>query len=82
MWVSTSASPASGRQQGDMPGSEPDSGHPTVRDRRGACGNVDHGGTRTPARASKERVVETLRLTLRAPQFYPDTAGPKTLRGG
>jgi len=28
------------------PGSEPDSGNPTVRDRRGACGNVVHGGTR------------------------------------
>ncbi len=32
-----------------MPGSEPDSGNPTVRDRRGACGNVDYG-SRTEAR--------------------------------
>jgi len=31
-----------------MPGSEPDSGKPTVRDRRGACGNVDYG-SRTEA---------------------------------
>jgi hypothetical protein len=52
--------------------SAPDWGHPTVRDRRGACGNVDHGGTRHPPRLSKERVLETLRLKLCAPQFYPD----------
>ncbi len=25
----------------------PDSGNPTVRDERGACGNVSHGGIRT-----------------------------------
>jgi hypothetical protein len=31
-----------------MPGSEPDSGKPTVRDRRGACGNVGYG-SRTEA---------------------------------
>ena len=29
-----------GRQQGERPGSEPYSGNPTVRDRRGARGNV------------------------------------------
>jgi hypothetical protein len=52
--------------------SELDWGKPTVRDRRGACGNVDYGGTRTPPRVSKERVLETLRLTLCAPQIYPD----------
>ena len=38
----------------------------------GACGNVDQGGTRHPPRLSKERVLETLRLQLRAPQIYPD----------
>src|SRR5215813_5590398 len=54
------------------PRSEPDWGKPTVRDRRGACGNVDHGGTRHPPRVSKERVLETLRLKLCAPQIYPD----------
>ncbi len=32
MCVSTSASLATERQQGDMPGSEPDSGNPTVRE--------------------------------------------------
>src|SRR6266699_295924 len=54
------------------PRSEPDWGKPTVRDRRGACGNVDQGGTRTPPRVSKERVLETLHLKLCAPQIYPD----------
>ncbi|MCZ6874711.1 MAG: hypothetical protein O7G88_14470 [bacterium] len=33
---------------------------------------MDDGGTRNPPRVSKERVLETLRLKLRAPQFYPD----------
>ena len=59
------------------PRSEPDWGHPTVRDRRGAFGNVDYGGTRTPSRVSKERVLETLRLTLCAPQLYPDLLSSK-----
>ena len=54
------------------PGSERYSGNPTVADRRGACGNVDDGGTRHPPRISKERVMVTLCLKLRAPQFYPD----------
>jgi len=31
---------AAGRPKGERPGSEPDSGKPTVRDRRGASGNV------------------------------------------
>src|SRR6266699_5695343 len=55
-----------------MPRSELDWGNPTVRDRRRACGNVDHGGIRHPPRLSKERVLETLCLKLCAPQFYPD----------
>jgi hypothetical protein len=54
------------------PRSEPAWGKPAGRDRRGACGNVDHGGTRHPPRLSKERVLETLRLQLCAPQIYPD----------
>ena len=33
---------------GAEPRPEPDSGKPTVRDRRGACRNVNHGGTRNP----------------------------------
>ena len=61
-----------GKATAGRPRSEPDWGKPTVRDRRGACGNVNYGGTRHPPRVSKERVLETLRLKLRAPQFYPD----------
>ena len=40
----------------------------------GACGNVSYGGTRNPPRVSKERGLETLRLRLRAPHFYPDSS--------
>src|SRR5712691_8791739 len=61
-----------GKATAGRPRSEPDWGNPTVRDRREACGNVDHGGTRHPPRLSKERVLETLRLKSRAPQIYPD----------
>ena len=35
------------------PRSEPDMGNPSVRDRRGASGNVTHGGTRLPRRNRK-----------------------------
>jgi hypothetical protein len=61
-----------GKTTAGRPRSEPAWGKPTVRDRRGACGNVDHGGTRTPPRLAKERVLATLRLKLCAPQIYPD----------
>ena len=40
----------------------------------GACGHVDNGGTRHPPRLSKERVLVTLCLKSRAPQFYPDSS--------
>src|SRR5215510_3617811 len=33
---------------GTSDGCQPDSGNPTVRDERGACGNVNHGGIRHP----------------------------------
>ena len=39
-------------------------GTSTVRERRGACGNVDYGGMRHPPRVSKERGLETLHLKL------------------
>jgi hypothetical protein len=39
---------------------------------RGACGNVDQGGTRHPPCTSKEQGLATLHLKLCAPQFYPD----------
>ena len=41
---------------------QPDSGNPTVRDERGAHGDVDHGGIRNPLVGSKERMSETLHL--------------------
>jgi hypothetical protein len=37
-----------GKAHGGKPRSEPDSGNPTVRDRRGASGNVAHGGNVNP----------------------------------
>src|SRR5438105_8670208 len=52
-------------------GCQPDSGKPTVRDERGACGNVGYGRTRHPPRRSKERESETLYLRSYAPYFYP-----------
>jgi len=57
---------------GAEPRPEPDSGNPTVRDRRGACGNANYGGTVNPPRISKERGWKPSHLWLRAPHFYPD----------
>ena len=48
-----------------------DPGNPTVRDERGAHGNVNYGGIRNPLLGSKERMSDTLRLRLCAPCFYP-----------
>jgi hypothetical protein len=50
---------------------QPDSGNPTVRDEKGACGNVSYGGTRNPLYKPKGYMLETLCLRLRAPYFYP-----------
>src|SRR5437870_13777622 len=49
------------------PRPEPDSGKPTVRDRRGACGTVNHGGTRHPLhnRKGAERKLSTYRCARR-----------------
>ena len=47
-----------GKAPEGQPRSEPDSGNPTVRDRRGARGNVAHGGI--------------VHLKVRAPRLYPD----------
>ena len=52
---------------------QPDSGNPTVRDERGAYGNVGYGGNRNPSHIPKGCVSETLCLRLRAPYFYPTT---------
>jgi hypothetical protein len=48
-----------GRSFGESCRCQPDSGNPTVRDERGARGNVSHGGTRNPRRISKERLSVT-----------------------
>jgi hypothetical protein len=52
-------------------GCQPDSGNPTVRDERGAYGNVSYGGIRNPLHKLKRCMSETLCLRLRAPYFYP-----------
>ena len=52
---------------------QPGSGNPTVRDERGAYGNVSYGGTRNPLHKLKRCMSETLCLRLRAPYFYPTT---------
>ena len=59
---------------------QPDSGNPTVRDERGAYGNVSYGGTRNPLHTPKGCRTETLCLRLRAPYFYP-TSGACLHRG-
>jgi hypothetical protein len=59
---------------------QPDLGNPTVRDERGAYGNVSYGGTRNPRHTPKGCRTETLCLRLRAPYFYP-TSGAWISRG-
>ena len=61
-------------------GCQPDSGNPTVRDERGAYGNVSYGGIRNPLHKLKRCMSETLCLRLRAPYFYP-TSGACLHRG-
>jgi len=61
-------------------GCQPDSGNPTVRDERGAYGNVSYGGIRNPLHKLKRCMSETLCLRLRAPYFYP-TSGACRQRG-
>ena len=59
---------------------QPDSGKPTVRDERGAYGNVSYGGTRNPLHTPKGCRTETLCLRLCAPYVYP-TSGACSQRG-
>jgi hypothetical protein len=59
---------------------QPGSGNPTVRDERGAYGNVSYGRTRNPLHTPKGCRAETLCLRLRAPYFYP-TRGAGRHRG-
>ena len=57
---------------GKKPESEPDWGNPTVRDRRGACGNVGDGGITNPLHRPKGCRSEIPSLNSRAPYFYPN----------
>src|SRR5262245_58308734 len=61
-------------------GCQPDSGKPTVRDERGAYGNVSYGRMRNPLHTLKRCMSETLCLRVRAPYFYP-TSGAGVQRG-
>ena len=54
-----------------QPRSEPDSGKPTVRDRRGACGNVAVMGVGLRA-IGKPMEQPPNPKTASAPHFYPD----------
>src|SRR6266550_4876952 len=45
---------AAGRSLSGSCGLEPDSGNPTVRDHRGALGNIGYGGTRHPLRVLRQ----------------------------
>jgi hypothetical protein len=80
-WGSTCASRGMGRRPAGSQGQNRTGESPPSGIAGGACGNVDHGGTRPPPRVSKERVLETLRLKLCAPQIYPDRAKPEYLVG-
>src|SRR4051794_19589379 len=51
--------------------SEPDSGNPTVRDRRGACGTVARGAGLRPTAKAVDKPPDP---NVHAPQFYPDPA--------
>jgi len=48
---------------------QPDSGNPTVRDERRACGNVGYGGTRNPLH-NRKGADGHLHLRVRAPYIY------------
>jgi hypothetical protein len=71
---------AVGRSRMQSTDCQPDSGHPTVRDERGAYGHVSDGGTRNPLHTPKGCRTEPLCLRLRAPYFYP-TRGACRHRG-
>jgi hypothetical protein len=66
------------RPQEDKPGSEPDWGDLTVRDRRGACGNAAVMGVGLWA-LGKPGELPPDPKTVRAPHFYPDGAADKAV---
>ncbi len=63
-----------GRQRRDKPRSEPDSGNPTVRDRREASGNVAMGAGLRPTAKAVDSPPDP---NVRAPEIYPDGAADK-----
>ena len=67
---------AFGKAAGGYPGSEPDSGNPTVRDRRGACGNVAGMGVGLRP-TGKPLDLPPNPTPVRASHFYPDGAAGK-----
>ena len=65
---------ATGKAQQGKPRSEPDRGNPAVRDRRGACRNVDKMGAGMRP-GGKPRDSPPYPKMLRALHFYPDRHG-------
>ncbi len=61
------------------PRSEPDSGKPTVRDRRGALGDVTMGAGLRPNAKVMDKPPDP---TVRAPNFYPDNRTSGSMSGG
>jgi hypothetical protein len=51
---------------------QPDSGNPTVRDERGACGNTDKENSKR-ARKAETLKQSSIFLSCSAPYFYPTT---------
>ncbi len=58
-----------------MPGSEPDSGKPTVRDRRGGPGETWAKEKANRAREAETPKQPSFNLRSSAPQLYPDNGG-------
>ena len=67
--------PASGKWRAE-PRSEPDSGNPTVRDRRGALGDVTHGEPRNPIRNRKSGLGHSSPTGARAQDLSRQPARP------
>ena len=71
---------AVGRERRKSTDCQAGSGHPTVREERGADGNVRDGGMRHPRHTPQGCRTATLCLRLRAPSCYP-TSGACRHRG-
>ena len=70
-----------GKAVGRKPRSEPDWGNPTVRDRRGACGNVAGLGSRTEAHRETDGIATVpfarVRAALLSRPFHGMCISPK-----